>query len=130
MTEPGKPLQDIEVTLGTRPKRSNVADRFWADDLGFSARELVFEDTYVRKLPPDYKGLVVSMIKPSSPAASAKLENNDVITQFNAQPVTTLDQFQSDYKQYRKDKPKDAVVLVVLRADQSTQTIRIEPPQQ
>jgi serine protease Do len=130
MTEPGKPLQDIEVTLGTRPKRSNVAERFWADDLGFSARELVFEDTYVRKLPPDYKGLVVSMIKPASPAASAKLENNDVITQFNAQPVTTLDQFQNDYKQYRKDKPKDAVVLVVLRADQSTQTIRIEPPQQ
>lgn len=130
LTEPGKPLQDLEITLGHRPKRSNLAERYYADDLGFGARELVFEDTYVRKLPPDYKGLVVSIIKPQSPALTAKLEQNDVITTLNGQPVTDLEAFKSEYKAFRKDKPKEAIVLVVLRSDQSTQTIRIEPPQQ
>jgi serine protease Do len=130
LTEPGQPLKDIEVTLGTRPKRSNQADRFYADDLGFSAREMVWEDTYVRKLPSDFKGLVVNVIKPQSPAMTAKLEPNDVITQFNSAPITDLASFEKDYKAYRQDKPKDAIVLVVLRSDQSTQTIRIEPPQQ
>ena len=130
LTEPGKPLKDLDITLGTRPKRPNLADRYYADDLGFSAREMVFEDTYVRKLSADYKGLVVSIIKPQSAAATAKLEPNDVITQFNSEPVKNLDQFKTDYQKFRKDKPKDAIVLVVLRPDQSTQTIRIEPPQQ
>jgi serine protease Do len=129
-SQPKDSVKDIEVTLGDRPKRSNQAERYYADDLGFSAREIVFEDTYVRKLAADYKGLVVSMIKPQSPAATAKLEPNDVITQFNAEPITDLEKFKKDYQEFRKDKPKEAIVLVVLRSDQSTQTIRIEPPQQ
>ncbi len=129
-SQPTNSVKEIEVTLGDRPKRSNLADRYYADDLGFSAREMVFEDTYMRKLAPDYKGLVVSIIKPQSPAATGKLLPNDLITQFNSQPITTLDQFKTDYKAFRKEKPKEAIVLVVLREDQSTQTIRIEPPQQ
>jgi len=129
-SRPADSVKNLEITLGDRPKRSNQAERYYAEDLGFSAREMVFEDTYVRKLPPDYKGLVVSIIKPQSPAATAKLEPNDVITQFNSQPITDLATFEKDYQEFRKDKPKEAIVLVVLRSDQSTQTIRIEPPQQ
>src|SRR5262249_34661322 len=104
--------------------------RYYADDLGFSAREMVWEDTYSNKLTSDFKGLVVQVIKPQSPAASAKLAPGDIITQFNSAPITDLSGFEKDYKAYRQDKPKDAIVLVVLRSDQSTQTIRIEPPQQ
>src|SRR5207302_5628448 len=88
LSEPGKPLQEIEITLGQRPKRSNQADRYYAEDLGFSAREMVFEDTYLRKLAPDYKGLIVSVIKPQSAAANDKLEPNYVMTQFNPQPIS------------------------------------------
>jgi serine protease Do len=130
LTEAGKPLKDLQITLGTRPKRSNLAERYYADDLGFCAREMVFEDTYVRKLPMSYKGLVVSIIKPQSAAATAKLEPNDVITQFNSEPIKDLEQFKAEYRKFRKEKPKEAIVLVVLRPDQSTQTIRIEPPQE
>jgi len=133
ITDPGNPkdsVKDLQVTLGDRPKRANQAERYYAEDLGFCAREMVFEDTYVRKLPEDYKGLVVSIIKPSSPAATAKLEPNDVITQFNTETITDLDAFKKQYEAFRKEKPKEAIVLVVLRSDQSTQTIRIEPPQQ
>jgi hypothetical protein len=46
----------------------------------------------------------------------------------NGQPVTDLEQFRKAYEAVRKEKPRDAIVLVVLR-DGNTQTIRLEPPQ-
>jgi S1-C subfamily serine protease len=75
------------------------------------------------------KGLVVSVIKPNSAAASAKLAREDIITQFNNQTIDNIDQFEKDYKAFRQEKPKDAIVAVVMKRDGTTQTIRIEPPQ-
>jgi serine protease Do len=124
----GTPLQDIKVTLQERPKPANKAPRFWAEDLGFSTRELVFEDTYVRRLPADTKGVMVVLVKPSSSAQTAKLAPGDLVTRMNQNAVESLDQFKKDYEQFRKEKPKEAVVLEVLRGV-NTQVIRIEPPQ-
>jgi len=56
------------------------------------------------------------------------LQTNDLVTQFNNTPITTLDQFEADYKAFRKEKPNDAIVMVVLKSDGTNQTIRIEPP--
>jgi S1-C subfamily serine protease len=85
-------------------------------------------DRYQRRLKDDAKGVVVALIKPQGSAASAKLQNGDMITEINNQPVTGVDEFKKLYEQIRKDKPKDAVVLVVQR-ESNTQVIRIEPPQ-
>ena len=46
----------------------------------------------------------------------------------NGQPVEDLEQFKKAFEEIRKEKPNEALVLVVLR-DGNTQTIRIEPPQ-
>jgi serine protease Do len=124
-----QPMKEIEVTLGEQPKDAIYAARFWAEDLGFGVRELVFEDTYERKQPADMKGVLVSIIKADSAAASAKLAREDIITSLNSIPVTDIVQFEREYKTLRTDKPKEAVVLVVMKNDGSTQTIRIEPPQ-
>jgi serine protease Do len=124
----GEPLQDIELTTGEMPKRPNAAERWFAEDLGFVAREMVFVDTYSRHLKPDAKGVVVDLIKRQSAAASAGLHSTDLITELNREPVTSVDEFKKQLEQFRKDKPKEAVVMVVLREGQ-TQTIRIEPPQ-
>lgn len=124
-----QPPRDIQIKLGDRPKAQNLARRFFAEDLGFSAREMVFQDTYVRRKPQDFKGVVVALVKPQSNAQSAKLDMNDVITSFNNQPVNDLDQFEKDYKEFRRTQPTEAIVLVVMKTDGSTQTIRIEPPQ-
>jgi serine protease Do len=124
----GEPLQEIAVTTEEMPKRPNTAKRWYAEDLGFSAREVVFTDTYVRRLKPDAKGVVVAMIRPQSAAESARLQMNDMITELNREPVTDVDAFRKKYEAFRKSKPKEAVVMVVLR-EGNTQTIRIEPPQ-
>lgn len=128
LREKGKPLQEISITTEERPKRPNTAKRWYAEDLGFAAREVVFMDTYARRLSADAKGVIVAMIRPQSAAANARLQMNDMITELNREPVIDIDQFRKVYEQFRKDKPKEAVVMVVVREGQ-TQTIRIEPPQ-
>ena len=55
------------MTLGDRPKRSNLAERYYADDLGFSVREMVFEDTYMRKLAPTTKAWWSASSNPKAP---------------------------------------------------------------
>jgi S1-C subfamily serine protease len=124
----GTPLQDLEVTTEEMPERPNTAKRWYAEDLGFSTREVVFTDTYVRRLKPDAKGVIVALIRPQSAAQSAKLEMNDMIIELNGSPVEDVDAFRKSYEEFRKAKPKEAVVMVVLR-EGKTQTIRIEPPQ-
>jgi serine protease Do len=124
----GEPLQEIAVTTSEMPKRPNTAKRWYAEDLGFSSREVVFTDTYTRRLPADAKGVIVALIRPQSAAETGGLKMNDMITELNREPVTDLDSFRKRYEEFRKAKPAEAVVMVV-RREGSTQTIRIEPPQ-
>jgi serine protease Do len=124
----GEPLQDIKVTLEPRPKYPNVASRFYAEDLGFAARDLTFWDTYAYHLPMDTKGVIVDLIRKQSSSHTGGLAKNDLITQLNGQAVTDVEQFEKAFKQVRKDKPREAIVLVVHREDRED-TVRIEPPQ-
>jgi serine protease Do len=122
-----QPLQDIIVQLDERPMPANRAPRFWAEDLGFSTRQVVFEDTYARRLPADTTGALVALVKPGS-SSHDKLRPGDLITRINQTEVESLEQFRERYEEYRKTHPRDAVVLEVLRGV-NTQVIRIEPPQ-
>jgi S1-C subfamily serine protease len=128
LREKGQPLTDVKVTLEERPMQANKAKRFFAEDLGFTSRQLVFEDTYARKLPADTRGVVVALIKPNSSAQSARLADRDLITKLNQTTVEDLDQFKTQYEAFRKEHPREAVVLEVLRGV-NTQVVRIEPPQ-
>lgn len=127
---PGKdqPLKEVQIKLEEQPERPNTAERYWAEDLGFSVREMVFLDRYARKLASDNGGVVVGLIKPQSAADAAGLQGNDLIVELNRQPIKDLRQFQTEYESFRKENPKQAVVLVVIR-DARTETVRIEPPQ-
>jgi len=129
LTDKDQPLKDVKVTLAERPKRQNEMRRYWAEDLGFSTRDLVFDDTYVRKQAADLKGVIVSLTKREGSAAAAGLVVEDVITSINGKPVERLDQFEDEYKSLRKSKPREPIVFVVLKPDGSTKTIKIEPPQ-
>jgi S1-C subfamily serine protease len=118
----------IALKLEDRPRQPNLAKRYYAEDLGFSVREMVFMDAYSRHLEPGAHGVLVALVRPQAAAQSARLEGNDMVVELNGREVKDLDQFKKDYEQFRKDRPKEAVVMVVLR-DGKNQTIRIEPPQ-
>jgi serine protease Do len=128
ITDKDKPPTDLTVTLAERPKQENQAKRFYAEDLGFTAREIVFEDTYRRKLPADQKGVIVALVKPAGAAMTGKLERGDLITKLNQTQVTDVDQFKKEYQAFRKAKPREAVVLEAIRSG-NDEIIRIEPPQ-
>ena len=128
LRERNKPPTDVEVTLEEQPKGPSLAKRHYAEDLGLSVRELVFEDVYARRLPADTKGLLVAYVRQSSSAATAGLRNGDVVTELNSVAIKDLEQFKAQYKEFREQKPKDVVVLVVVR-EGNTQVIRMEPPQ-
>lgn len=128
LRERDKPPTDIQLTLEARPKQPNTAKRKYFDDLGFGVRDVVFADTYSKRLPADTKGVVVAVVKPQSSAASAKLQPNDLITQLNKEPVEGLADFTKKYSDFREKSPKELVVLQVNRG-QRTELIKIEPPQ-
>lgn len=129
MDKPGAPLHELTVKLEERPARPNTAKRYYSEDLGFGVREVTFEDTFARHKPADTKGVVVTVLKNGAPAAAAHLGFNDLVIEFDGQPVEGLDQFVKSYEALRKDRPRDAAVLVVMKLDGTTQTIRIEAPQ-
>ncbi len=128
-SEKDQPDKDVSVTLAERPKQFHTARRFYARDLGFVVREVIFSDTYRRKLPPTTGGVVVALLQPQAAAQAARLGANDLITQMNGKPVADLDGFKTAYNQIRKDKPRDPVVLEVSRPDGRQETINIEAPQ-
>jgi S1-C subfamily serine protease len=66
-----QPPVDVRVKLEERPRPANRAERYFDDVLGLAVREVVFQDTYAMRLPPDAKGVVVAFIKQSSSAATA-----------------------------------------------------------
>lgn len=128
MREKDQPPKDVELTLAEQPPGANLAKRFFADDLGFEARALVFNDIYNLKLPPDQKGVIVSLLRQQGAAQTGGLHRDDVITKLDNEPVTEIDQFKKTYESLRKDKPKEAIVMEVRRGDREN-TVRIEPPQ-
>jgi serine protease Do len=128
LREKDQPLKQVEVKLGEQPKQPNLAKRWYASDVGFAVRELVFSDIYAMKLPQDQKGVLVALLKPQGAAQSGGLKMGDVITKLNNEPITDVDQFEKTYKALRKEKPREALVMEVHRGDRED-TVRIEPPQ-
>jgi len=129
LPDKGADTKEVKVTLEQSPRESNEAKRFYAQDLGFIAREAVFTDAYLHKMKPDATGVVVDRMRRDGAAATGKLAQRDWILQLNGKPVTSLDQFKSDYQAFRKDHPRDEVVLVVQRIAGQEETVNIEPPQ-
>lgn len=129
ITDPNKAPTEVSLTLAERPMQENQARRFYAEDLGFTARQIVFDDTYLRKLPAEQKGVVVALIKPASAAQAGELQVGDLVTKLNQTDVTGVDQFEKEYKEFRKAKPREAIVLEVIRQAQD-KIIRIEPPRE
>src|SRR5262249_49101616 len=109
-----KPAMDVAVTLEEQPKQSNVAKRYYAEDLGMSVREVVFADTYAKKVAPDTKGVVVAFVRQTSSAQTAGLRINDLVTEINKTPVQDLDNFKMLYKGCREKNPKELIILVVI----------------
>lgn len=127
LLDASKEQRDVKATLAERPMQMRQAQRWYAEDLGFSTRELVFADRYFRNLPLDTPGVAVAFIKEQSAAAAAGLRVNDLVRKLNQNDVQALADFREAYEKFRQSNPNDPVVMEVMRGGE-TSIVRIEPP--
>jgi serine protease Do len=130
--------QEISVTLEARPTSAGSAARqpdrtqgggAW---LGIAGMTITPEIAAAMGLPADQKGVLVGQVTANSPADKAGLRGSykpttingervlvggDVITAFNGQPVTSMEDLLGFV---RAASPGDTVTLTILRDGQST----------
>jgi serine protease Do len=108
MMEPGQSVKlkvfrdgkmiDVTANVGAMPgKRVEKASNESSDGekamAGVSVDELTAQDARQMELPANTKGVVVTDVDPSSPAAAAGLQKGDVIQQVNRKPVANPGEF-------------------------------------
>jgi len=86
---------DIPVTLGASPKLPSEMPHIFSPELGLITRDVVFADTYARKLPRETHGVVVAAIKNGAIAAlgATPIKSGYLITKVNDQPIEDQTQF-------------------------------------
>jgi serine protease Do len=119
-------MQDVSVTLGELPP-----DKVAQEGAGKESNPGGLEGVEVQGLTPDIaqqlqlpvgtKGVVVTSVDPSSPAAS-ELNRGDIIQEVNHKPVASVEQ----YRQAIASAGNQPVLLLVNRGG-ATQYVVIEP---
>jgi Do/DeqQ family serine protease len=100
--DPGKPNESGKLGLDLQPITPELARRL--------------------ELPADAKGLVVTDIDPTGPAAEAGIDKGDVILEINREPVETFDQAKSAL-----DKAGDRASLLLIARGGRTIFVTVKP---
>ena len=106
----------VGVKLGKRPDQSpeiaSITDGY--DTFGFQLKQV--DTAIARKLgyPEGIKGLIVTQIKPDSPAVKSGVRTGDLLIEVNHQPVETVGQYQAYVSKIKK---KESVQLLFRRGN-------------
>lgn len=90
--------------------------------LGLDLQPVTPEIAKRLELPADTKGLVVTDVDPSGPAAEAGMDKGDVILEINRQPVETFEQAKSAL-----DRAGDRASLILIARGGRTIYITVQP---
>jgi serine protease Do len=104
--------QDISVTLGELPEKAEQAEPGQSSEgalQGVDVQNLSPDVAEQLNLPAGTKGVVVTQVDPSSPAAAAGLDRGMVIQEVNHKPVGNI----SQYKQALSGLSNQSVLLLV-----------------
>jgi serine protease Do len=125
----GGNARDITLTLGEAPAGKGVASAEGGAGenspmRGVQVDELSPEVRQQLGMKPEVKGVVVTEVPESSPAADAGLQRGDVIQQINRKPVDSV----ADYQRLIAEAGKQTIVLLVNRGGNTTFTV-VQPEQ-
>lgn len=120
--------QDITVTLGAFPKIPSEMKHVYSPQVGLVIRDVVFADTYTRKLPADQKGVIIALVKNGSAASLGQtpLTVGMLITKVNDQEVNNQKEFLDLVAKEFKDGSPREMVFVVIQRDGATAVCRID----
>ena len=112
-----KKQQTLTATLGDRGKDMAENPEVVKTKIGIEVEELTKEKAESLSLGPDAKGVLVSSIDRSSPAAMVGIRPKDVITEVNNQKTPTVAIFDDAVS---KLKSGDLVMLIVRRGNRTS----------
>ncbi len=117
----------LPVTIGVMPVLAAQKKHYYNHRLGLVTRNLVFDDTYLRKLPAKQTGVMVVLIKNGAPASlgNTPLMVGYIITKLNDQPVINAVSFQKQLHDAVKKAAGGDLVFVVIKPDGNTAVCRI-----
>ncbi len=112
-----KKEKTLNVKLGEAPSRmeDNQYDET-GSKIGLSVQPLTPELAKQLGVDPSIKGVVVRKVQPGSAADRAGIRVNDVITEIDDTPITSVASFSKAVKQIKKG---DTVIVVVQRGERS-----------
>ena len=104
------------MTLGDQPRLFSEAERKYYDRLGFTAREMVYDDAIYRRVKPaDAHGVIAHFVKPNGPASAAGLRTDDWIKEIDGVEVKTFEAAASQLAAAEADRARTESVLLVGR---------------
>ncbi len=123
----GRETKDVTVTLADMPTRPSEAKRYFNKALGLLVREKVMLDEFLDKSESaKVPGLIVLGMVKGSAAATSGLQNGDVITNANNQPVKSISTFQQIVEKSLAAS-RTAPINFLVRRDEQAQVITVRP---
>jgi len=121
-------VMEVTLTTAEMPTMPYQAQRYYSTALGLGVRQRIaiddyLEDSGIAKVP----GVIVYLVVPNSPAAGARVQENDVLSTVAGAAVTTIDAFKNIEKRILDDKALKEVELEVARGD-AKEKLRLRLP--
>ncbi len=117
----------IPVKMGALPRTESQVRHHYDRKLGIVTRNLVFADTYLRKLPQKQKGVMVVLVKTGAPAGlgAHHLHGGDLITRLDGRPVANEKAFMKMIKKDQTGPAAHHIVFVVIQPNGNTAVCRV-----
>ena len=111
---------ETKVVLGDQPRLFSEADRKYYDRLGFTAREMVYDDAIARRVKPaETSGVIAHFVKPNGPASTAGLRMDDWIKEIDGIEVNSFADAMTQLAAAEADKQRSESVLLVGRGGET-----------
>jgi len=116
----GQERVDAKVILGEQPRLFTEAERKYFDRLGFTAREMVYDDAIHRRIKPaEADGVIAHFVKPNGPASAAGLRTDDWIKEIDGVEVKSFAAAATQLAAAEADQQRSESVLLVGRGGET-----------
>lgn len=122
----GTAREEIKVRLGDEPRLVREADRRYFEELGFTVREFLYNDSIMHRASPGAAdGVMVHFVKPGSAVATAGLRPDDWVREIDGAGIKSYTQALEKLAAIEADQARAEFVLLVSRGGE-TQVLRVK----
>jgi S1-C subfamily serine protease len=121
----GKEDLQVKVPLEIGHEGTADLDSHESETLEFNSRDLGQDDRVAKKLPVDFKGVLITAVTPAGWAALGGLSAGDILVSLDGKPVDSIETLKSVLADLEKNTRSPVVMFV--RRGIATRYIELEP---